>query len=105
MSTTVCEFCGQVLMDNQECDCADAAILRAKKRAIENATDCIKDTVSEWPEEWREILFQGAEEIVMNDMKKITIEDNYGIKITLSSANKSYIKIDRTDTSKLSTTI
>lgn len=43
MSTTTCEFCGQVLMDNQKCDCADAEIQRAKERAINNATDHIKE--------------------------------------------------------------
>ena len=105
MSTTTCEFCGQVLMDNQKCDCADAEIQRAKERAIDNATDHIKHTCKEWSDDWLEILFQGVEEIVMNDMKKITIEDNYGIKMTLASANKSFIKINRTDTSKVSTTI
>lgn len=84
------------------CRCRNS---RAKQCALDNAERCIRETVGEWQEEWKEILISAAEEIVMNDMKKITIEDNYGVKITMSSANKSYIKIDRTETSKLSTTI
>ncbi len=101
----VCEFCGQVLIENSECDCSEARLYKAKKEALSDAQDCINDIASEWSKKWRDILLQGAEEIVMNEMKKITVEDDYGVKISLSSANKSFIKIDRTDTSKLSTTI
>lgn len=101
----VCKFCGQVLMDKTECDCVEARIDRAKRDAISDAEDCIKEIASDWSEELQQLLFQGIEEIVMNGMKKITVEDDYGIKIALSSANKSYIKIDRTDTTKSSTTI
>lgn len=31
LKETVCEFCGQVLMPGQECDCAGAVIDKQKK--------------------------------------------------------------------------
>lgn len=101
----ICEFCGQVLLPKQVCECTDAKLQRQKTAAAEQAKAQVEELVPEWPEEYNDILTQGINNIIFNECKSITIEDNSGIKVKLQSQTKSFIKIDRTDTNKSSITI
>ena len=104
-TNNTCQFCGQVLLGGQECDCADAVIHRAKKSAYDEAINEIKELVTNWPDEHIKVVESAADEIIFNGLKSAQFEDLYGVKLKLSFAPKSYIKIDKTKTSKSSITI
>lgn len=80
-------------------------MISKKKRAVETAKQEIQELVPEWPEEYKDILFEGINNIIFTELKSLTIEDDYGIKVKLQSQSKSFIKIDRIDTNKSSVTI
>ncbi len=102
---TVCEFCGQVLLLEQECSCVDAKIHRKKQNAYDEAVEEIQNLVPDWPDEYIHCIESAVNEIIFNFMKSAVFEDIYGVKLKLSTASKGYIKVEKTKTCKSSVTI
>lgn len=103
----VCQFCGQVLLDN-ECDCPQSQDERRKVKKIEDAKsrihlvfvadiseDCIPPS-----DEVIEILNDCVEQIVRHKLNSITFDLPGGIKAKISKSRKGSIKIERIETIK-----
>lgn len=101
----VCKFCGQTILDGRECDCPVAMLQNEKNEAYTKATSEAKELIKEWNEDMFSIVRQSIQEIIFNDLKSVTIEDDYGIRLKLSKVAKGFIKLDRTETNKSSISI
>lgn len=103
MENNVCKFCDQVLMPGEKCNCSESQQQEQKEIAFSNAVDEIKECAAGWGGQRVDTLIEGASMIIFDDdIKSFQIEDNFGVKIKLSSCAKGFIKIDKTTTSKSS---
>lgn len=101
----VCEFCGQTLLEKSECNCIDAKIEKQKNEAYERASNKASELMSVWDGEYMNLVQAGIKQIIFNEIKSVSIEDDYGIKLKLAKASKGYIKIEKTETDKSSVVI
>ena len=103
-----CEFCGQVLLDRDECNCIDAMQKKKIKERIELANNAMGELfIDNLPEdaiplnnEMRSIIEMAIIQIAHSNMRKLQIELPGGVKLKLSVSTKGTIKIERSVTEK-----
>ncbi len=108
MSNNVCEFCGQVLMADVECECKEAKqarrILDQIERAKEAADEIFgenskKENYTPISEECMDIIYSAIEQIAHAKIYAVTFTLPNGAKAKLTRS-KGDIKIERSETKK-----
>lgn len=113
MSNNICEFCGQVLLADVECQCKEAQqarrildqIERAREAAVEIfGKDSIKQGYNPVPEECMEIINSAIEQIANAKIHAVTFVLPSGTKAKFTRS-KGDIKIERSETKKSAETV
>lgn len=108
MSNNICEFCGQVLMADVECECKETKqarriedqIERAKEAAVEIFGEASKEEgYTPISEECMEIIYSAIEQIANAKIYAVTFTLPSGAKAKLTRS-KGDIKIERSETKK-----
>lgn len=103
---TTCEFCGQAVLDGEECHCAGAVEQRKVQKKINEATRIIYETFADngesyIPAKTIDILISVLPLIADEDFKKVTIQLDGGIKACVKLNSNGKIEVERTDTLKV----
>ena len=108
MSNNVCEFCGQVLLADVECECKEAKqarrildlIDRAKSAAFEIfGAGSEKQGYTPVPQESIDFIYFAIEQIAYSKIYSLTLTLPNGTKAKLTRS-KGDIKIERSETKK-----
>ena len=120
MQTAPCRYCGQIVQFEAEgaltgemsgemaalnCDCEDAVAhqiwMRQEKKALSNVRRLFgKEAGIAVSEDVITILNAAVLEICKNELEKISLNLQGGIKATISRNSKGEIKVERTETKK-----
>ena len=96
----VCEFCGQVLMDDQPCSCAQARQERELQDRLQSARSAAEtyfaDTVGT---DVGAMLDLALKSLVYNYVKKVSVTFHGGVKANLTFKDGT-VKIERSETIK-----
>lgn len=117
--TGACRFCGQMRTietlthwDADEvneavtelCSCYDATEYASMKMKKEKACKAIRrkflNEPKPWPAPMLDILFSAVTMILEGRLKKLSIDDGEGIKVSLGITSKGDIKVEKTVTKK-----
>lgn len=107
-----CEYCGQVLIDGEECKCPEVAKRRTIEDQISRAVDTINRMFSDESGIAKPIDPQNAEALIalataiaQEKMCTVTVNMPDGVRATLSRTPGGAVKISRTDARKFSTEV
>lgn len=102
---SVCQYCGQVLIDNKECECPRAVAERKKEQIITEAKALVNQIFAAGsepvPEESVEIMKDICELIANGYLRKVSIVLPGGIKANIKTAAKAKIEVEKINTTKI----
>ena len=104
-----CEFCGQVLLDDEPCDCSQAKkqrkiddqISRAKDEIEQIFVNCEEQGFEPVAETALELMRTAAVKIAQRDILQVQITINSKTKAKFSLSTKGSVNVERVETQRL----
>ena len=93
---TECEFCGQTLIDDQPCNCAQAKAERQRIEKLEKACRAADNLIDEANKDTADLLYRALKAIVYGNIQKASFTFTGGVKANLSMKDGA-VKIERTE--------